>query len=335
VQLQKNVQLKMALNEDSQHKIIDEWYFEFMKETLQNFLSYLLHEKSLKPNSAEAYIRHITYLYLEADGDILKACKKYSDVADLIRRVKLKRAGKYREIWTDNMAAKTAYMATVFFTWAAREGIIEANPMQFGHEFKKGKSKLPEWFDPDSEDLKKLYSYPHNTLQDLVIYKLFYASGLRRSELCALNIIDINTENRTGLVYEGKNGEARPFFFDDETAELLKKHIEGMKLHYPSNKALFLNEKGIRLDPHALTKDMLRRGLKIGIKMNPHKFRHSVGGRIIENGGDIKLVADILGHKSLSSTNIYTHFSKKKTSELYDKFNKPTVKIESPSAIIA
>lgn len=205
--------------------------------------------------------------------------------------------------------------------------------MQFGHEFKKGKTPKPDYFEEDSIDIKKIFLFPHSTKQDQVIYHLFYESGIRLSELTNLKINDMNLKKREAVISKGKGGGFRTAWYDEDTAKLLEDHIEGIKLHYPFNESLFVNEDGKPLQSEALKKRMLRRGMKIKIKMNPHKFRHSAGTRIYSNSGDLKLTSVLLGHESLSSTNLYVHLSNSKTRDLYDKFNKSKIKIEQPSSI--
>lgn len=290
-------------------------------EIKNKFRDYLLNEKTLNTASVKAYIRHINYLYEEASMEIL-SLKNYASVAALIRSVKQKRKGKKDEVWKDVMAAKTADMATVYYTWAWREGLIEKNPMQFGHEFNKGPSPEPRYLENPKEILDKLRKHPFHNVRDECTYRLLLASGIRRKEYCELNIKDVDCEAGFVKVSDGKGGQYRMAYIDQETAGFLKDYINGLKLiHYTGN-ALFFTERFERLKPDTLTKWLIRRSNQLGLHISPHMFRHTVGRNMRKNGAPLEDIADVLGHKSLSSTRIYSTLGSEEIKKRYDKYHK-------------
>lgn len=294
-----------------------------IKETLQKFKEYLSFEKGLKENSVKAYARHIEYLYQEG-GDILKTCIKYTEVAALIRSLKKNRRGKKQDTWKQNMAVKTAYMATVFFTWAWREGIIEKNPMQFGHEFSKDPSPPPRYVEDYKSTLQKLESHPLHTKRDGCIYRLLWASGVRREELCNIDIEHVDLETGFIKIMEGKGGQFRTAFTLNDTVSCLREYIAGLKLISYKGRALFFTERRERIKPDTLTKWLIRRSNELGFHVSPHMFRHGLGRNMRKNGAPLEDIADVLGHKSLGSTRIYATLPSEEIKKTYDKYHSLT-----------
>ncbi len=271
---------------------------------LTSFESFLLHEKGLKPVSAKAYLKHLSYL-----PDAI-SYKNYRDVANAITKIKVERR------WSDRMTYKTASMCAVFFNWAQREGIIEDSPMRLGHGFKKSEGKPAEFFDWDSEEFKKIICSPNITIRLKAILHTLRSSGIRNSELCGLMRND--WEGDWLRVREGKGGRDRYAPIDDECRGWLTTYTNDLANFY-SGPMLFTTEKFTPLNSHTLWKQLYMMGRKLGVRIYPHKFRHSLGGRMIQKGADISVVADVLGHRSLSSTKVYIHHKKESLLEQYKK----------------
>lgn len=277
-----------------------------------DFQSFLLNEKGLKFNSVKAYLSHINYLYREHSGEILHL-RAYKDVSALIVRLKLKRK------WSDRMTYKMASMACVYFNWACRQGLIEESPMRLGHEFKKVESKQVDFFDWDSDDFKKVMNNPTSSVRMRTILHILRSSGVRASELCNLRLNDI--QERWLRIRQGKGDRERFAPIDQECRRWLDIYLSDVHITSPMQEVLFMTEDGKRqMNPHGLWKALSQIGKRIGVKLYPHKMRHSLAGTLICRGADITLAAEVLGHKSLSTTKIYTHFSKSKTQKLYDQF---------------
>lgn len=281
-----------------------------------DFLKFLLHEKGLQEKSAIAYLKHVDYLYRESGKEILDL-KGYRDIANIIVQLKTNRG------WSDRMTYKTASMTSVFFNWAAREGLIKESPMRLGHGFKKNcEGKIPEFFDWESRDMQKILNNPNNSVRMTTILQVLKSSGIRASELCNLKIADV--QDRWLLIRDGKGGRTRYAPIDEECRRWLDIYIPWRKLHY-SGEWLFPKEDfSGPINAHGLWKMLYNMGRKMGIRIYPHKFRHSLAGALISNGADVTIAAAILGHKTLSSTRIYAHFKKDQVLQAYDRFSKKT-----------
>lgn len=286
----------------------------------RDFLRFLMHERGLKADSAEHYLEYIEHLYKAHSGEILEI-EKYQYIANYIIDIKLKRG------WSDRTTYKMASMVCVFYNWAARIGLIKESPMRLGHSFKRCETKQIDFFDWDTDDFKKLCNNPYSSVRTRTIINLLRASGIRASELCSLEIQEhVMPYYKDGWIKikRGKGGDDRFAPIDPEAIKWLETYLNDLKCQGSNQKQLFLSEHRDKpLKPHGLYMLISQAGKRLGIKAYPHKFRHSLGGRIIENGGDVTLVRDVLGHKTLSSTNIYTHLKKEKVKSMYDKFISP------------
>lgn len=271
---------------------------------LQGFEDFLLHEKGLKPISAKAYIKHLSYL-----TDAL-SLKTYREVANAIIDLKKQRN------WSDRMTYKFASMCAVFFNYAQREGIIEDSPMRLGHGFKKSDTRPAEFFDWDSPDMARILHNPNLTIRMKAILFTLKSSGIRNSELCSLQRSDWQED--WIRVREGKGGRERFAPLDDDCKKWLSIYTDDLRNFY-NGPMLFTTEQYTPLNSHTLWKQLYMMGKRLGIRIYPHKFRHSLGGRMIQKGADISVVADVLGHRSLSSTKVYIHHKKESLLEQYKK----------------
>lgn len=290
-------------------------------KSLEKFKDFLLLEKGMNQTSTKAYIRHIEYLYEEAGADILKKCKSYSHVSALICSLKKNRKGKKQGGWKQNMAVKTAYMATVFFTWAAREGFIKNNPMQFGHEFKKEPSPPPRYIENYKQTLETLEKHPLHTKRDGCIYRILWASGVRAAELCNIDIDHLDLETGFIKIVEGKGGQFRIAYTNDEAISHLREYVSGLKMIGYIGKPLFFTERMERIKRDTLTKWLIKRSRQMGIYVTPHMFRHGLGRNMRKNGAPLEDIADVLGHKSLTSTRMYTTLPSNEIKKKYNEYH--------------
>jgi integrase/recombinase XerC len=159
-------------------------------------------------------------------------------------------------------------------------------------------------------------------LRDQAILELFYATGIRVSELVGLNVGDADLAAGT-LRVRGKGKRERQAFFGKTAAEALKAYLQ-MRLqarHAPDNDALFLNHRGGRLSTrgvHLLVKKHSRR-TGIPPSTSPHTLRHAFATHLLDNGADLRSIQELLGHQRLSTTQKYVHVSTDRIMEVYDK----------------
>ena len=166
----------------------------------------------------------------------------------------------------------------------------------------------------------------------MAILELFFASGLRISELVSLNKSDIDFKTKE-FVIRGKGGKLRPAFLTPEASEILQIYLNRRKDNFKALfislrfKPIFVGSK-IELDKFRLStyrvQEIIRKASqKAGIikKVTPHTLRHSFATNLLNNGADIRSVQEMLGHSSVSTTQVYLHVTNKKLKEIHNKFS--------------
>jgi integrase/recombinase XerC len=216
-----------------------------------------------------------------------------------------------------------------FFRYSFREKMILENPME-----EIGSPKLDKRI-PASlsyEEVLRLFEQPErNTYlgsRDHCIMELFYSSGLRVSELVALNREDFDPQNFI-MRLSGKGKKQRIVPITKNAAELVMAYLNHPERHLDHDghraqvdpQAIFLNKWGTRLTPRSVDRNFDRYLTASGLagKVTPHTIRHTIATHWLENGMDLKTVQTLLGHVCLSTTTIYTHVSSKFKKEVYDK----------------
>ncbi|HVY01683.1 MAG TPA: site-specific tyrosine recombinase/integron integrase [Candidatus Nanoarchaeia archaeon] len=165
----------------------------------------------------------------------------------------------------------------------------------------KKDKKLPEVLSKD--EVAKLIDST-DTIKSRLIISLLYSSGLRVSELVNLKTGDISLEQRSGWVRKGKGSKDRIFFMSEPLAIELKDYLQGRENQFVFSKDKPLTTRNIQKIIQGTRK---RAGLNK--KITPHTLRHSFATHLLENGTDIRLIQSMLGHSSLSTTQVYTHVS--------------------------
>jgi integrase/recombinase XerC len=159
-------------------------------------------------------------------------------------------------------------------------------------------------------------------LRDHALLELFYATGIRVSELVALDLRDVDFDANT-LRVQGKGKRERLAFFGNTAAQALAAYLEVRRTLKPpeTETALFLNYRGSRLSTrgvHLVVKHHCRR-LGLSAKASPHTLRHAFATHLLDNGADLRSIQELLGHRSLSTTQKYTHVSTDHIMTVYDK----------------
>jgi site-specific recombinase XerD len=152
--------------------------------------------------------------------------------------------------------------------------------------------------------------------RDLAIVRLLYASGLRVSELIHLDRDSI--EGNSIRVLSGKGKKERVVYIDDGTLSLIDSYISERTDDDP---ALFVNQRGTRLTDRYVEILVKRHAQRAGIKkrVTPHTLRHTFATHLLQNKANIMVIKDLLGHASLSTTQIYTHVTDEYKKEMYDE----------------
>jgi len=214
-----------------------------------------------------------------------------------------------------------------FFKYLKQEGHIILDPT-IHVELRYEKSILHDI--PSHAQVEKLLLLPDiETLtgkRDKAILELMYSSGLRRQELVNLDIYDLNLKKKELFVREGKGGRDRVTPIGREAITWLDKYINIVRPRYtkdPNQKALFLSVRGGRLSPSSVF-DILERyykSKKIDIKISPHKLRHACAIGMLKNNADIRMIQRLLGHRRLTSTQVYTTVTINDLKHVHDKYH--------------
>jgi site-specific recombinase XerD len=166
-------------------------------------------------------------------------------------------------------------------------------------------------------------------LRDRVILELLFSTGLRVSELTALNRDQINLETREfGVV--GKGGRARVVFISRQAAEYLGRYLRArmdkykpLFIRYSGKKDITLTDEQMRLTVRSVQRLVKKyvRAAKLPVEATPHTLRHSMATDLLRSGADIRAVQEILGHKNIATTQIYTHVTNAHLREIHEKYH--------------
>mgnify|MGYP002525013054 FL=1 len=159
------------------------------------------------------------------------------------------------------------------------------------------------------------------SLRDKAILELLYSSGLRLTELVNLNPIDLNLKDKS-LMVMGKGGKTRMVPIGQKAIEAVNQWLDvRSQLAKTDEEALFVGSKGVRLGQRAIQARIRHWGKKNGIQQSvyPHLLRHSFATHLLEASGDLRAVQELLGHKDISTTQIYTHLDFQHLAETYNK----------------
>lgn len=291
------------------------------KEYLEGFKNYLSIEKNFSEHTLNAYCSDIISYILWLDN---KSCidvdfNKLREYLHFIQRFDYKKT---------TIARKTASIRT-FYKYLFRERYIDTNPSLSLSAPKKPKS-LPKFLTPDEIDkiLNNIKIETPAGFRNRVILEILWATGMRISELSNLNFGDLNIEENEIRVF-GKGAKERIVLISDRAKQYLIQYINtARKLLAPGynigelneNSPLFINSTGFRLQNKTIRKAINEVVEKIELpkRVTPHMFRHSFATHLIENGADLRVVQELLGHAGISNTQIYTHISMKHMQEVYN-----------------
>lgn len=214
-----------------------------------------------------------------------------------------------------------------FFDYLESEDIIFKSPMRKIRNRYKIERKIPRIL--NRSELRKFFSNrcrvsnPETDIRNRSIIELLFATGIRVGELVALNLDNIDM-HEGNVVVRGKGGHERVICFSSEkTKAILKDFLKIRRSNSTISNALFLNRFGSRLSATSIEKMIKKYQHLAGIKkkVTPHCFRHTMATMLLNNGADIRAVQEILGHASISTTQIYTYVSRRRQKQVMKKYN--------------
>ena len=279
---------------------------------LRQYLDHLAHERRLSAHTLEGYGRDIGTL-LERAGATPLAKLGIHD----IRRFVSQRHGS-------GLGARSiARMLSAwrgFYNYLARDHGYGDNPC-LGLRAPRSGKRLPQALSPD-EAKRLLDAAPEDalTVRDKAMFELFYSSGLRLSELTGLAPTDVNHVEGTVRV-TGKGSKTRIVPVGRQALHALAAWLQTrQQIAHLQNDALFVNRFGKRLTPRSVQQRLKTWALKQGVSTNvhPHVLRHSFASHVLQSSGDLRAVQEMLGHASISTTQVYTHLDFQHLAKVYD-----------------
>ena len=289
-----------------------------MEELINNYIDYILFEIRLSKNTADSYRsdldKFLIYLKKQKINSFKNTTKK-----DIIN---------YLEYLNNNnsVASVARKLTTIknFYTYLTKIEYIKINITE-GIERPKLSKKLPQVL--TIEEVDKLLDIPLNSAFDYrnkAMLELMYGTGLRISELLDLKLGDIDFENCIVRCL-GKGNKERIVPIGEYVIFYLNAYLEHrpILLKKRKNEYLFLNSRGDKLSRFSFFKILksILKSKNINKNISPHSLRHSFATHILEGGGDLRSIQELLGHSDISTTKIYTHISNKQLKEDYEKFH--------------
>jgi len=291
------------------------------ESAIVRFLRYLKNERNASELTIKSYREDLTIL----NGYFIDTMGR-SPSPDSIAPVDLRGyvAALHEAGYAPTSISRRLASMRSFFKFAQREGLADSNPAKPLRNPRRQR-KLPHFLTGD--EIGKLLAAPPQTqpmgLRDRAILETLYSAGLRVSELVGINLSDLDLED--GLVrVRGKGRKERLAPLGSYAVKALQKWI-GKRVPHESEDdkkgAVFLNKFGKRLTTRSIGR-MLEKYLKItglDLRTSPHTLRHSFATHLLNGGADIRSVQELLGHKSLVTTQIYTHVSTAGLKKAYEK----------------
>lgn len=292
------------------------------KQDLEDFKSYIIAEKNFSNHTAKAYCSDILsfLVWLNEQSCEEVNFSKIRDYLHFIQKFNYKKT---------TIARKIASLRT-FYKYLYRERKVENNPAMSLTNPKRPKS-LPKFLTPDEVEqiLNNTKIETPSGYRNRTILELLWATGMRISELSGLNFGDLNLKENEIRVF-GKGSKERIILVTDRAKSFLERYIDTARDLIPKgfptpsrdeNAPVFINNTGYRLQTKTVRNVINEIVEKINLPkhVSPHVFRHSFATHLIENGADLRVVQELLGHASISNTQIYTHVSTKHLKEVYNE----------------
>lgn len=287
---------------------------------INKFLSFLALEKRYSPETVRAYrndlnqfAEYLTRLKISIEKVTPLILRRYLAYLHL----KGMTQGRYGE---STMARKVASLRA-FLNYLAEREVLPSSYEVF-LPFPKLKRKLPEVLSSaELEDLISLIKPDKPAIfRDKALVEILLGTGLRVSELVSLNLDSINF-NRHELKVKGKGGKERVVPLNYEAEEALKAYLSKGRpfIYREPTEALFLNSRGGQLTAAGIRKILKRYAGKLYGKsrLHPHLFRHTLASGLVEGGADLRVVQEVLGHSSLSTTQVYLKLETKRLKKVY------------------
>ncbi len=281
-------------------------------EYINNFLLYLEMDLNYSKNTINTYLNALNHLNYEIKKDILKLTSK--DIESFISELELESSSISNYL--------SAYKT--FYNYYIKIGQISINPIDKVDTPKLSKH-LPTYLTVEEVDklldieIKDAFSARNKS-----ILELLYATGLRISELINLEFKNIDLNDCIVRIM-GKGSKERIVPINDLAIKYLKIYVKDYRhklVKTEQNNYVYLNNHGKKMTRQGVFKMIKKRTLETGIKkdISPHTLRHSIATHMLENGADLRIIQEFLGHESIGTTQIYTHLTNQKLKKDYMEY---------------
>jgi integrase/recombinase XerD len=290
-----------------------------MENFLKKFIYHLAVERGLAENTLVSYRTDLNSYISFCRQYGLSAMGQAGKDAIMSYLFQLQLNGRSPATISRHLAAIKSY-----YRFAVNEGVVSKDPAQ-ELESPKTAQRLPRVLTVEEVDLllrQPLIGEPAG-LRDKAMLELLYATGLRVSELVSLDLANLNLENGFVRCF-GKGSKERVVPMGDVAARFLREYLARGRCKLDKSKttnALFVNLRGQRLTRQGFWKIIKKYAhkAKINTDITPHTLRHSFATHLLENGADLRVVQEMLGHTDISTTQIYTHLTQKRVKEIYNR----------------
>ena len=292
------------------------------KKYIDEFKTYLGVEKNFSSHTLRAYCSDIVsfVIWLGETSCTDVNFEKLREYLHFIQRFEYQKT---------TIARKTASIRT-FYKFLSREKYIDSNPA-ISLTAPKRPKPLPKFLTPEEVEqiLNNVKIDTPAGYRNRVILERLWATGMRVSELSSLNLGDINLDENEIRVF-GKGAKERIVLMSDRAKNYLFQYIKSARNLIPTSpysvissdedSPVFINNTGYRLQNNTIRKVIKETVdlIELPKKVTPHVFRHSFATKLIENGADLRVVQELLGHAGISNTQIYTHVSMKHMKDVYE-----------------
>ncbi len=291
---------------------------QMMIDTIEDYGRYLKLDRGLSRNTIISYQQDLMeYSYYLEENNTNEYPLDTFQITNFFANQDKKGKSKNSEIRMFSSMRK-------FYQWQEIIGKIQFNPMDEMDSPKKG-SHLPVVL--SSKEIDRLIETPDTStplgVRDRAIFEVMYATGLRVSELVNLKMEDLHLE--LSLIKTlGKGDKERLLPIGDTAITCLRKYFEETRnklvSKYGNSKEVFLNFRGQKLTRQSIWRMIKKYIQQAGIKkdVTPHTLRHSFATSLLENGADLRVVQELLGHSDITTTQIYTHINQTRMKQVYD-----------------
>ena len=295
-----------------------------MQSHVDGFLNYMTVERGISPNTLAAYRSDLTQLVEYLEANYFNGNGSGWDLVDedmMSQYLLHLHALEY----SDTTRARKVASSKSLFGFLLDEGIVSRDPTENISSPRIGRS-LPDTL--SAEEIESLLSSTaeNNTtdsVRDHAMFELLYASGLRVTELVSLNLGDIDLEQGSVRCL-GKGGKERVIPVHQSAISVLRRYIAESRpslIKKSSEQSLFLNRRGQRLSRQGFWLILKASAKRAGIakKITPHTLRHSFATHLLQGGAPLRHVQELLGHSSITTTQVYTHLTSEHVRTEYDK----------------